>query len=469
MLNVAALQKGVRVVAETSQELASVLKARRYEIGIIAGERRPLYAQGKLSEIADGIWSKTIVGAVCNLNAVGVQLNSTWAQLPPDWRCPCCKRIKEETLIKSDDGVLIAQAVEHHDHFISYVNHAFHRELGKNWSRDFSGAAEVQRRLSSCVVGFDKSVICESCNFADGQAKMMLRCRAKIAVGFSEYFSFAPDEIRCFIRPIRNARHKLDENAILSLFEERRKREVMDFRKKAVDIEVKLLKDGFHWRSPEPSFPNAFEVQETYIDAMLEFGMEEGGNFSLCALSATDQGLKVDPDAWITAASKKDVLVNDREVKNFLESDVTAKEVGLGWCCPCCKRSVEATLRCNNKRKITFQPRTVQSNKGESVIVCLDCHSSMLKISGSARAERDDVNFDDVRRVFAFRRNRRHYVRSSDIARAAVEQVRCRAAVAREIENAELKIRQADAGKEASMMQRPARQVIKRSGLNGIY
>lgn len=157
MSDVAALQKGVRIVAGTSQELESALRARGREIGVIAKERRPPHAQGRLSEIADGIWSQMIVGAVRRLDAIGVQLNGIWAQLPPDWHCPCCKRAKAEIIFKSDDCVLIAQAVEHHDHFISYVNHAFHRELGKKWSQDFSSAAEVQRRLSSCVIGFDKT------------------------------------------------------------------------------------------------------------------------------------------------------------------------------------------------------------------------------------------------------------------------------------------------------------------------
>jgi len=290
-----------------------------------------------------------------------------------------------------------------------------------------------------------------------------------IATDFSEYFSFAPDEIRRFIRPIRNARHMLDENAVLSVFKERRKREVMDFRKKAVDIEVKLLKDGFHWRSPEPSAPDAFAVQETYIDALLEFGMEEGGNFSLCGLSSTDQDLKVDPDAWITAASKKDVLVSDREAASFLESDFAAKQIGPGWRCPCCERSMEATLRCNNKRKITFQPRTVRPDKGEPVLVCLDCHTSMLKISGSAEAERDDVGFDDIREVFAFRRNRRHHVRSTDVAWAVIEQVRCRSAAVRELVEAELQARQAVLDAERLMMRSPARRGIIRSGLGGVY
>jgi hypothetical protein len=135
MLDIATFQKGVRIIFGISQELYEFLMARRHEITAIAEERRPPHVYGRLSEVADGIWSKPTVGAARRLGAVGVQLNGVWAQLPPDWNCPCCNRPKTDIIFKSDDGVIIAQAVEHHDHFVGYVNYAFQRELGKSWRR----------------------------------------------------------------------------------------------------------------------------------------------------------------------------------------------------------------------------------------------------------------------------------------------------------------------------------------------
>lgn len=209
MLDVEALHKGVRISASTPQELIDALKARRHEVGQIVDERRPVHAQGKLSEVADRVWSLTTVNAVEILGATSLQLNGVWAQLPPDWHCPCCKRQKSELMIYDvENRVVIAHAVEHHDHFAGYVNHAFHRDLGRDWIRNFPGAGEVQRRLVSGITAFDKAVVCEACNHADGGAKALLRSSGKADSGFLEYFSFSVDEIRFFIQPVRNAHQK---------------------------------------------------------------------------------------------------------------------------------------------------------------------------------------------------------------------------------------------------------------------
>lgn len=430
MLDAEASHKGVRITATTPEDLVADLINRRNEIKRIAEDRRPVHARGKLSEVADGVWSVPTVRAVKIFGATGLQLNGTWAQLPPDWQCPCCNRQKSELIIfESESHVAIAHAVEHHDHFAGYVNHAYHRDLGKDWFRNFPGADEIHRRLVAGVTAFDKTVVCEACNHAEGRAKALLRQHGKAGSDFLEYFSFSVEEIRHFIRPVCNAQHRVSKESVFDVFANKRKHEVMAFRKSAVDVEVRCLKEGIHWRSLEASAPDAISIQDAYIDAVMLYGLEEGSNSSIMSLSATDQDLKTDPDAWITAHPKRCGRVPDSMAEDHLAGNPDAQELGPGWCCPCCDRSTRAALRWNNKRKLAFQTRNV-SPEGQTVAVCLDCHLVMTRLSGSAGCDRDDVSFEDVREVSEFRTSEPHRVRSSDVARSVIERVRARIAAA---------------------------------------
>lgn len=80
------------------------------------------------------------------LGAVSLQMNSTWAQLPPTWICPCCQRAKPDIIFLSPNGAAMYEAIEHHDHFGGYINHAFRRI-----SR-LVGAARIQGRAKSVSV-----------------------------------------------------------------------------------------------------------------------------------------------------------------------------------------------------------------------------------------------------------------------------------------------------------------------------
>ena len=97
-----------------------------------------------------------------------------WAALPPDWRCPACRRSRFELLTwtKSITGYgvprgeyqWLAPLHEHHDH------------------RSDHGMFAPR---------FSPTVICSDCNHADGRAKRQL--------GLPGRFSFSPIELSQFI------------------------------------------------------------------------------------------------------------------------------------------------------------------------------------------------------------------------------------------------------------------------------
>jgi hypothetical protein len=192
---------GVRIVASTPEGLLEALRTHRAKVAEIVAERRPSHATGKVSDFVDGIWSPTTMNAVRRLGALGIQLNHLWASLPPDWICPCCRRPKHTIIYaveidkehSAKGRVAIAKAVEHHDHFDSYINTTFNKVLGQNWSRRYAASEEIQRRLSFGFSAFDPTVICEPCNTAEGKAKQILMHQHSIDHEFLRYFSFSVD------------------------------------------------------------------------------------------------------------------------------------------------------------------------------------------------------------------------------------------------------------------------------------
>lgn len=113
----------------------------------------------------------------------GAHCRDIYASLADDWQCPACSRTKFQILRWSTLFPKIPEARRpgwaggyhrHHDH-----------------------ARDEYR-----VTRFPSTVICEQCNSADGTVKRKLKLPSR--------FSFAPWEIRCFVRPWPHGKHLLD-------------------------------------------------------------------------------------------------------------------------------------------------------------------------------------------------------------------------------------------------------------------
>jgi rubredoxin len=133
------------------------------------------------------------------------QRRERWRELPEDWTCPGCGRTKLEILRwgRRPGGRWgwTAAVVPHHDH----------------------GAPCGSSRAELLAWGpneghpaprFPPTVICAACNAADGVAKRVL--------GLPARFSFAPQEIRQFVRATAHGALQVDLDAARRVWEEHR-------------------------------------------------------------------------------------------------------------------------------------------------------------------------------------------------------------------------------------------------------
>ena len=114
----------------------------------------------------------------------GLHCHRIWAEVGPDYICPCCNRNKFELLKWSTRNpgkpnafkAWVAILHRHHDHSGHFMN----RNSGR----------------------FRETIICGQCNAADGAAKRKHQ--------LPKDFSFSPEEIQKFVVSAPHSPHKLD-------------------------------------------------------------------------------------------------------------------------------------------------------------------------------------------------------------------------------------------------------------------
>ena len=114
--------------------------------------------------------------------------------VPSDWRCPCCYRIKREIARIDKNGNLLCSIHRHHDHYCE----RFEVDVRKLSPGDFQFGRVVQDSL----VRFADTLICNDCNVAEPTAKKL--------VGAPPYFTFSPIEIAFFIVVSREGEISVD-------------------------------------------------------------------------------------------------------------------------------------------------------------------------------------------------------------------------------------------------------------------
>jgi len=97
--------------------------------------------------------------------------------------------------------------VEHHDHIRDYPNAAMRELNGSAWIKCIPHGLGVHlNRIETFIIGFSAVTICEDCNNAEGSAKRI--------VGAHRYFSFAPFEIRSFLKIKPHSKHEIDSQRV---------------------------------------------------------------------------------------------------------------------------------------------------------------------------------------------------------------------------------------------------------------
>ncbi|WP_291716721.1 hypothetical protein [Magnetospirillum sp. 64-120] len=419
-------QDGVRLHAHSPSALANEMQRRRAFLRDTVTALRPEGCQIYARDHFDGVWAAGLLKAVTDLGATGIEVNEWWASLAPDWLCPCCQRPKAD-IVHLSNGVLIAKAVEHHDHFTSYVSRSFTRDLGAEWGKNKPHLQDIQRQITDTFSAFSPVMICESCNQADRDAKTIVGTHLKVPKDELEYFSFSVDEIRSFIRPAKNRHHAPDSRKVVKVFETKRKREALRFRIETVDQQVRLAVQNIHWRSPE-SHPSGGDVYEGAWDLLNELGMTPGGNFDFLAYSATTRTGTMPANTWRRNRDRRTTPPSEAKIKEYLAARPHLSGLGTTWRCPCCNRSLFSIIRMNNKRQLTMLINPV--GRGDDRIkVCMDCLDVWRGLAKEARVERDEVTRSDVLAVIIPVRNSRHKLRSEAAADEQVTAIMNRAAL----------------------------------------
>jgi rubredoxin len=419
-------QDGIRLVATTTADLIDHIRQSRRELRKIVEELRSPYSTARVSEQFDGSWSKAMEELALHLNATGLELNQWWAMLKPDWTCPCYRRPKNQIAHKNATGVLIAKVVDHHDHFINYINRTFREQLGRSWNVGPDGRQDVQQAISQNFLAFENVVICESCNKADRDAKMTLTKALSLEPDFMEAFSFSVDEIRFFISSGPNRHHKVDDRRALKMFTERRKIEIFEFRKKAVTEQVGLLARGVHWRSPE-RHPSREDVSSAANDMLDNMGLNTGDNFDLIGTSCTTLRGGEAPHVWRKSGQQRQALPAEAQVAAFLAATPDWKEIPAGWTCPCCGRPPKHIVRYSKDRVLHGRLCQIGIHPQQTTI-CMDCKDIANGLAREASVDVRLLQLGEISSLLIIRRNQRHKLASQVGADHMVEKVRVRLA-----------------------------------------
>lgn len=121
----------------------------------------------------------------------GAHCRNIYQALPSNWRCPGCDRSRFEVLRWT---MLFPKLPSRREGWAG----GFHTHHDHGPER-LAGAAR-----------FEPTVICEQCNSADATAKRRLKLPA--------WFSYAPNEIRQFVRPTAHGFHEVDYDRARGLF-----------------------------------------------------------------------------------------------------------------------------------------------------------------------------------------------------------------------------------------------------------
>jgi len=416
-------QASVQLRLGSTDELMAEMKRRRAALRAIVAEQKAPDSNLLIDDYFDGIWSLSLRRAVKAHSALGIEVRQLWTMLPPDWKCPCCGRTKLE-IVMVVDGVLLAKAVQHHDHFISRINQAFRQGLGEAWSVKYPGSGDKQRSIGLTFVRFSPVVICESCNQADANGKRAVQAKLGLPAGELEDFSFSIEEIREFIRARPNRRHDIIDSEVIKIFTERRTLEGLRFRRDTVEQQVEMIRTGAHWGATE-AHPSEEDLYELAYDRASELGVAPSSNFNIFDFSATSITGEEPANLWRRNRTGRIRTPADVDIHTFVASKSVLAAVGLHWRCPSCDRSLGVIVRYNSKGHI-FAGMGSLGRHDAPVQICMDCAEVVTGLAKEAKVRREAISIADVDSVIRAVRHARHRLKSEHGTDRIIENIALR-------------------------------------------
>lgn len=139
----------------------------------------------------DGVWSLQTTELMKVHSAEKIELNKWWALTAQNWTCPSCGNGKRKIARKSENGILLAKLVSHHDH-VAEIHHELRQEIGEVAAAEKALKEHIKRLARGFLARFEPTIVCEPCNNIEPEIKKCL--------GLPSYLSLSPWEIG-FMRP----------------------------------------------------------------------------------------------------------------------------------------------------------------------------------------------------------------------------------------------------------------------------
>jgi rubredoxin len=318
--------------------------------------------------------SATTESIRASLNASSIEINSVWAAAPSEWRCPCCRRGKSACGRLGTQSQMLGKLVAHHDHIEDHLE-VILGELSKEITIQAASAGDASRFLtrgSDFFTRFERIVICEDCNNAEANAKVI--------VGAERFFTFTPREIASFITTSPNVVHGINSTALRATYAAalpHYERRIASIRKLA----EQALR-GTAWYEPV-----AVEDREDHIErrgqrALELFGLMNVGYGTLREVLLPSR--RIDAKHASTWRCKEIPLsrpATESELEFVIRGNAQFNKLPVDWNCPCCTRGKRDVIRWSqNSRQYIFSvrsrslPDTSARYGKRNVVLCDACN-----------------------------------------------------------------------------------------------
>jgi rubredoxin len=333
----------------------------------------------------DGFRAGSTLAIRDKLGASGLNINSWWAKCSPDWRCPCCNRVKADCARLDSKGNLLGKLAAHHDHMREFLDNALAecaRIDGMENAALNEASTRILRRFADGLVRFDDVVICEDCNNADPKAKKLVTA--------PRYFTFTPTEIGTFILPQPNKAHDVDEQQARKTYA--RATQMFDVRVEATMRLARLVLSGRHWYEHQDYSARPGTIERGAASALAMFGLAYSSLSKVESILLEAPPKKTIYDSWRKVPRRPPSPPTTNDLTYLVASGNAAwNSVPDSWRCPCCSRSKQETIRPSKKfswmfklAEVTFlEPNGYYGKKKN--IVCQACEQTARDFGMEAR------------------------------------------------------------------------------------